>query len=54
MKKPSLLREVAKQAVQQRTVSIRLACSAVGISETCYRYQSRLIINHGQANKLTS
>ena len=42
MVKPSLLREVARQAAQQRAVSIRLACSAVGISETGYRYQSRL------------
>ena len=33
---------MARQAVQQRCVRIRLACSAVGISETCYRYQSRL------------
>lgn len=42
MVKPSLLREVAREAAQQRAVSIRLACSAVGISETCYRYQSCL------------
>ena len=33
---------MARQAVQQRCVSIRLACCAVGISETGYRYQSGL------------
>ena len=42
MVKPSRLKEVAQQAVQQRCISIRLACSAVGISETCYRYQPKL------------
>lgn len=35
---PSRLKEVAKEAVCQRGVSVRLACAAVGISETCYRY----------------
>ena len=42
MVKPSRLREVAKDAVASRQVSIRLACTAVGISETCYRYQPKL------------
>lgn len=42
MVKPSRLREVAKDAVEQREVSIRLACAAVGISETCYRYKAKL------------
>lgn len=42
MVKPSRLREVAKAAVEQRQVSVRLACAAVGISETCYRYQPKL------------
>lgn len=42
MVKPSRLREVAKDAVESRQVSIRLACAAVGISETCYRYQPKL------------
>lgn len=32
----------AKQAVRQRSISIRLACEAFGISETCYRYQAKL------------
>jgi len=33
---------MAKRAVTDRGVSIRLACLAVGISETCFRYQSKL------------
>lgn len=40
--KLSRLKEVAQNAVANRSISIRLACSAVGISETCYRYQSKL------------
>lgn len=39
---PSQLKEVAQEAVSTRGVSIRLACSAVGISESCYRYQPKL------------
>ena len=39
---PSRLKEEAIDAVSQRGVSIRMACEAVGISETCYRYQPRL------------
>lgn len=39
---PSRLREVAQQAVQNKGISVRLACAAVGISETCYRYQPTL------------
>lgn len=39
---PSRLREVAQQAVQNKGISVRLACAAVGISETCYRYQPKL------------
>ena len=37
---------MARQAVQQRAVSIRLACRALGISETGYRYQLRLPHTH--------
>ena len=33
---------MAKRVVTDRGVSIRLACLAVGISETCYRYQAKL------------
>jgi len=39
--KPSRRKEMAQQAVKQREVSIRLACEAFTISETCYRYQAR-------------
>ncbi|NMG34553.1 IS3 family transposase [Azoarcus sp. TTM-91] len=39
--KPSRRREMAHQAVQQRGASIRVACAAFGISETCYRYQAK-------------
>jgi len=40
--KPSLLKKIAQQAVSNLAVSIRLACQAFSISETCYRYQSLL------------
>jgi hypothetical protein len=33
---------MAQQAVAQHAISIRLACKAFGISETCYRYQAKL------------
>lgn len=33
---------MARQAVQQRGLSIRLACVAFNVSESCYRYQPRL------------
>ena len=42
MVKPSRLREVAQDAVRHKGVTIRLACLAVGVSETCYRYRARL------------
>lgn len=35
-------RDIAKQVVTQREISIRLACDIDGISETCYRYRSGL------------
>ncbi|MDO4683963.1 MAG: IS3 family transposase, partial [Lautropia sp.] len=34
--------EMAKRAVRERGLSIRLACVAFGVSESCYRYQPRL------------
>ncbi|WP_150613664.1 IS3 family transposase [Pandoraea terrigena] len=40
--KPSRRREMAKQVVQQRRVSIRVACAVFGISESCYRYAAKL------------
>jgi len=36
--RPSRRREMAQQAVKDRDVSIRLACQAFGVSQTCYRY----------------
>ena len=39
---PSQLKEEAQEAVSTRGVRTRLACSAVGISESCYRYQPKL------------
>lgn len=42
MVKPSHRKEMAKKAVSDRGLSIRVACSAFGISETCYRYQAKL------------
>jgi putative transposase len=42
MVRPSSRRAMAKEAVIQRGVSIRVACIAFVISETCYRYQSTL------------
>ena len=42
MVKPSQRKEMAELSVSERGVSIRLACLAFGISETCYRYQARL------------
>ncbi|ENW19120.1 hypothetical protein F926_02680 [Acinetobacter haemolyticus NIPH 261] len=42
MVKPSCRRQMAQQAVVDHAVSIRSACKAFSISETCYRYQSKL------------
>ena len=42
MVKPSRRKEMAQRAVKERAVSIRLACEAFSISETCYRYQAKL------------
>lgn len=39
MVRSSRRKEMAKQAVAEKGVAIRLACKAFGISETCYRYQ---------------
>lgn len=48
MVKPSRRREMAKRAVEERKISVRLACTAFGISETCYRYTPKL----SEENKL--
>lgn len=39
---PRQRRELAQQAVKSKPASIRLACEAYGISESCYRYQAKL------------
>lgn len=38
---PSRRCEMARQAVQTRCVSIKLACQAFQVSETCYRYRPK-------------
>jgi len=40
--RPSRRREIAKAAVCKKRLSIRAACAAFTISETCYRYQAKL------------
>lgn len=42
MVRPSRRREMAKRAVEERGVTIRMACQLYKISETCYRYQAVL------------
>lgn len=39
---------MAKKAIERGGVSIRLACIAFGISETCYRYEPKLCIDNQQ------
>ena len=41
MVKPSSRKKMAYDAVEHKAVSIRFACAAFQISETCYRYQHR-------------
>ena len=42
MVRPSRRREMAKRAVAERSISIRLACQLYQISQTCYRYEAQL------------
>jgi len=42
MVRPSQRREMARTAVADRRISIRLACAMFDVSETCYRYQPKL------------
>lgn len=42
MVRPSRRREMAQHYVQQRHISIRLACLAFAISPSCYRYKAKL------------
>jgi putative transposase len=39
---PSRRREMTQKAVKEKGVSIRLACQAFHISQTCDRYQAKL------------
>ncbi|WP_323016219.1 IS3 family transposase [Castellaniella sp.] len=39
--KPSRRREMAQRVVQERGISVRLACETFGISQTCYRYEGK-------------
>ena len=39
---PSQRREMAHWAVTERSATIKLACQAFGISQTCYRYKAKL------------
>jgi putative transposase len=38
---------MALAAVLNKAVSIRLACQAFGVSQTCYRYQAKLCSDNG-------
>lgn len=61
MVKPSQRKEMAQNLVQEKGLSVRLACEIFGISETCYRYQAKLsgenmlvadwLLRLGQTNK---
>ncbi len=39
MVKPACRKAMAEWAVNNRHVSVRMACNAFGVSQTCYRYQ---------------
>ena len=41
MVRPSRRREMAKKAVEEQGISIRLACDVFAVSETCYRYEAK-------------
>jgi len=40
--KPSQRKVMAQHVVSNKDISIKLACLAFGISESCYRYQAKL------------
>ncbi len=48
MVRPSRRREMARQAVKRRGVSIRAACAAFALSETCYRYEPKHSEENGE------
>ncbi len=39
---------MAKRAVSERAMSVRVACQAFGISETCYRYRPKLCLENSR------
>lgn len=43
MVRPSQRREMARQAVTNKALSVRYACEVFGVSQTCYRYQPKLV-----------
>jgi len=45
--KPSQRKAMALAALLNKAVSIRLACQAFGVSQTCYRYQAKLCSDNG-------
>jgi len=42
MVRPSQRKAVARQAVTDRGITVRLACQAFAVSESCYRYEAKL------------
>ena len=48
MVRPSALREMVKQAVEQHGISVPVACQTIMISETCYRYKPKLSDENAQ------
>ena len=48
MVKPSRRREMAKRAVEDKGISVRLSCWLFSISQTCYRYQAKLSDENAQ------
>lgn len=41
MVRPSQRREMAKRAVSDKAISVRLACELFHVSQTCYRYEAK-------------
>lgn len=48
MMRPSRRREMAQDAVADRNVPISLACAAFRISESCYRYEAKLVCENDE------
>ena len=42
MVRPSHRREVASNLVTNKRLTVKAACRALSISQTCYRYQAKL------------